>query len=317
MIVPRRFQLSIPEGWGQRAAASQDHGHAGSPMIVVGSLEGGQAHRLRGITLDALMGDPDFVTVERPDGGSPWRIARRQRLASADNVRPGMVWLGGFRSDMKGTKASFLDAHAREQGRALLRFDYSGHGESDGRFEDGCIGDWLEQSVALFLTSTQGPQIVVGASMGAWIALLLARRLAALNQSARLKALVLLAPAIDFTEELIWKGLTKKAQRDIMTKGVWPRPTAYAPEPTPITRRLIEDGRTHLLLGDVIRTQTPVHILQGMSDADVPWNHALALMQRLVCDCAVLSFVSGGDHRLSRPEDLALLADAVKRSESF
>jgi pimeloyl-ACP methyl ester carboxylesterase len=266
--------------------------------------------------LDSSTESLDHLDVERPDGGAPWRLARRQRQARGRNARPGLVWLGGFASDMRGTKAGFLDDRARADGRALLRFDYSGHGESEGRFEDGCIGDWLEQSVAMFLKSTRGPQIVVGASMGAWIALLLARRLAALDQSSRLKALVLLAPATDFTEELLWKGLSDEARSDIMTGGVWLRPSAYAPEPTPITRRLIEEGRAHLLLGDVIRTHAPVHILQGMDDPDVPWSHAQALMERLVCDCADLSLIAGGDHRLSRDEDLALLAETIARAES-
>ena len=259
----------------------------------------------------------DYVDVARPGGGESWRIARRLRPAAGEGVdRPGLVWLGGFNSDMQGTKASWLEAYARERGRALLRFDYSGHGESGGRFEDACIGDWLAQSVALFEMSTRGPQIVVGTSMGAWIALLLARRLFEKGASDRLKALVLLAPATDFTQELMWKTLSDEARSAILEKGVWLRPSLYSPQPTPITRRLIEEGRAHLLLGGPIRTHAPVYILQGLEDPDVPWTHALALLESLVGDPASLSFVPGGDHRLSRAEDLAMLAAAIQQASN-
>lgn len=254
----------------------------------------------------------DFIDVPNPADGA-WRIARRLRPAvGAGRDAPGLVWLGGFASDMKGAKASFLDQWARERGRAFLRFDYSGHGESGGRFEDGAIGDWLEQSVALFERSTQGPQIVVGTSMGGWIALLLARRLAEKGATARLRGLILLAPAIDFTETLMWDNLDAAARRDIMEKGAWRRASAYAPEPTPITRRLIEEGRAHLLLGGAIRSYASVHILQGMRDPDVPWRHALTLVEHLNADPATLTLIADGDHRLSRDEDLARLAAAVE-----
>ncbi|MCX7898998.1 MAG: alpha/beta hydrolase, partial [Methylocystis sp.] len=166
-------------------------------------------------------GGLDYIDIPNPAGGS-WPIARRLRRARGDGARtPGLVWLGGFASDMTGTKASFLDDWARETGRAFLRFDYSGHGQSGGRFEDGCISDWLEQSVAVFERSTAGPQIVVGTSMGGWIALLLARRLAEKNMSDRLAGLILLAPAADFTEALMWAGMDARARRDIEEKGVW------------------------------------------------------------------------------------------------
>jgi pimeloyl-ACP methyl ester carboxylesterase len=256
----------------------------------------------------------DFVEVarERPRSGPPWRIARRLRAAAGDaKPKPGVVWLGGFKSDMLGTKARFLDDWAKSEGRACLRFDYSGHGESEGLFEEGAIGDWLEQSVRLFDISTQGPQIVVGSSMGAWIALLLARRLAQKGEAHRLKALVLIAPAVDFTEELIWKNLEEKAQREIFERGVWRMPSLYASEPTPITRRLIEEARAHLLLGGVVRAYAPVHILQGLCDRDVPWRHAAALMEHLAADPATISFIREGDHRLSRNEDLERLAAAI------
>lgn len=254
----------------------------------------------------------DFLDIENPAGGAPWRVARRLRRATAEGAdAPGIVWLGGFASDMASTKAGYLDEWARARGRSFLRFDYSGHGESGGRFEDGCIGDWLEQSVAVFDRSTQGPQIVVGSSMGGWIALLLARRLAQRGDARRLAGLVLLAPAVDFTEELIWKQLDAAARRDIMEKGAWMRASQYSVNPKPITRRLIEDGRRHLLLGGIVRAHTRTHILQGMADPDVPWRHALTLVEHMSADPVTLTFIADGDHRLSRDEDLAQLGAAV------
>jgi pimeloyl-ACP methyl ester carboxylesterase len=256
--------------------------------------------------------DPDFLDIENPAGGAPWRIARRLRAAApGGDGGPGLVWLGGFASDMASTKAGYLDDWARERGRTFLRFDYSGHGASGGDFAEGCIGDWLAQAEGVFLTSTKGPQILVGSSMGGWIALLLARRLAARGEEGRLAGLVLLAPAVDFTEELIWKDLDEATRRDIMETGAWRRASQYSPDPTPITRRLIEDGRKHLLLGGVIRTHARVHILQGMADPDVPWRHALTLVEHLSADPVTLTFIADGDHRLSREQDLAQLGAAV------
>ncbi|MGJ0509570.1 MAG: alpha/beta hydrolase [Methylocystis sp.] len=254
----------------------------------------------------------DFVDIANPAGGAPWRIARRLRPAAAGGGGPGLVWLGGFASDMASTKAGFLDDWARARGSAFLRFDYSGHGDSGGAFADGCIGDWLAQSEGVFRDSTSGPQILVGSSMGGWIALLLARRLAERGEEARLAGLVLLAPAVDFTEELMWSRLDDAAKRDVMEKGAWMRASQYAPEPTPITRRLIEDGRRHLLLGGEIRAHARVHILQGMADPDVPWRHALTLVEHLSADPVTLTFIADGDHRLSREQDLAQLGAAVE-----
>lgn len=255
----------------------------------------------------------EFLDVADPAGGPGWRIARRLRPAVGEGAKaPGLVWLGGFASDMRGTKALYLDEWAKARGRAFLRFDYSGHGESPGRFEDGCVGDWLEQSLAVFERSTQGPQIVIGTSMGGWIALLLARRLAERGEAARLFGLILLAPAVDFTEALLWKGLDPATRREIMEKGVWRRASQYSAEPTPITRRLIEDGRRRLLLGGAVRAHARVHILQGMADPDVPWRHALTLVEHLNADPVTLTFIADGDHRLSREQDLAQLAAAVE-----
>jgi pimeloyl-ACP methyl ester carboxylesterase len=236
------------------------------------------------------------------------RIAVRARAGSA----PGLFWLGGFNSDMKGTKALALDAWAAEHGRACVRFDYSGHGESEGRFTDGTIGRWLEESLAVFERFCAGPQVVVGSSMGGWIALLLAREVAKHAGKAALAGLVLIAPAPDFTEELMWKGFSPDIRREIETKGVWLRPSQYGDgTPYAITRNLIEEGRNHLLLGGSIEAGCPVRILQGAKDPDVPWQHAFALVHRLPADDVVLTMIQDGDHRLSRPQDIARIIAAV------
>lgn len=259
----------------------------------------------------------DFVEVPRPGGGAPWRIARRLRPAEgAGAALPGLVWLGGFKSDMQGAKALRVDDWARERGRSCLRFDYSGHGESAGAFEEGAIGDWLEQSLALFTASTRGPQIVVGSSMGAWLALLLAKRLGR-GAEGRLKGLVLLAPAVDFTERLVWDTIGAAAQAEIMERGVWLRPSRYSADMTPYTRRLIEEGREHLLLGGSITTNAPVEILQGAADPDVPWRHALTLVEHLAGDPVVFSLIPDGDHRLSREQDLTRLLAAIERASEM
>jgi pimeloyl-ACP methyl ester carboxylesterase len=247
---------------------------------------------------------PAFLDVGA--GESSRRIAVRARAGSA----PGLFWLGGFNSDMKGTKALALDAWAAEHSRACVRFDYSGHGESGGRFVDGTIGRWLEESVAVFRQVCRGPQVVIGSSMGGWMALLLARELLKQPAEATLAGLVLIAPAPDFTEELMWKGFSPEIRREIETKGVWMRPSDYG-EPYPITRALIEDGRNHLLLGSAINVGCPVRILQGAKDPDVPWQHAFALAHRLPADDVVLTMIQDGDHRLSRPQDIARMLAAV------
>jgi pimeloyl-ACP methyl ester carboxylesterase len=249
---------------------------------------------------------PSYVEVGNDH--SMRRIAVRARKGAA----PGLFWLGGFNSDMKGTKALALDAWAEARGRACVRFDYSGHGESGGAFVDGTIGRWLEESIAVFEQFCRGPQIVIGSSMGGWMALLLAREIAKgkVAKNASLAGLVLIAPAPDFTEELMWKGFSPEIRREIEQKGVWLRPSQYG-EPYPITRALIEEGRNHLLLGGSIAVGCPVRILQGAQDPDVPWRHAFALAQRLPADDVVLTMIQDGDHRLSRPQDIARILAAV------
>jgi pimeloyl-ACP methyl ester carboxylesterase len=249
------------------------------------------------------------LTIESPP---PKRtIAVRARESKGDNSSPGLFWLGGFKSDMKGTKAEALDRWAGEQGRSCLRFDYSGHGESDGDFRDGTIGRWLEESVALYTQFAQGPQVVIGSSMGGWLALLLARALRQRKGAAPIAGMVLIAPAVDFTEELMWKQFSEEIKREIEVNGVWMRPSEYSEGPYPITRALIQDGRKHLLLGGLIETGCPVHILQGVQDPDVPWRHAEGLVTRFARDDVVLTLIKDGDHRLSRPEDLERMLSAV------
>jgi pimeloyl-ACP methyl ester carboxylesterase len=236
-------------------------------------------------------------------------IAVRQRPGTA----PGLFWLGGFKSDMQGTKAQALDAWAQQHGRALTRFDYSGHGESGGSFADGTIGRWLEESLAVFDACCGGPQVVIGSSMGGWIALLLVRELARRvpPAAARIAALVLIAPAVDFTEALMWQRFSPEIRQEIEQKGAWERPSRYGEEPYPISRALIEEGRHHLLLGGMIETGCPVRVLQGVQDPDVPWQHAVDLTARLAQDDVVLTLVKDGDHRLSRPEDVERMLAAV------
>jgi pimeloyl-ACP methyl ester carboxylesterase len=249
--------------------------------------------------------EPAFIEVGEGNAGR--RIAVRARAGAS----PGLIWLGGFKSDMSGTKALALEAWAVEHGRACVRFDYSGHGESGGAFIDGTIGRWLEESVAVFEQFCRGPQVVIGSSMGGWMALLLARAIAKREASpASLAGLVLIAPAPDFTEQLMWNGFPPEVKEEIQSKGVWMRPSGYG-DPYPITRALIEEGRKHLLLGSAIDVGCPVQILQGAQDPDVPWQHAFALAHRLPTEDVVLTMIQDGDHRLSRPQDIARIIAAV------
>ncbi len=255
------------------------------------------------------MSDEKVKSIDVGEGGSRRTIAVRQR----DGRGPGLIWLGGFKSDMKGTKAQALDQWAKGQGRACIRFDYSGHGESGGDFADGTIGRWLEESRAVFETFCDGPFIAIGSSMGGWISLLLARALRerSVQATGTLCGLVLIAPAVDFTEALMWQRFTPEIKNQIEQTGSWQRPSEYSQEPYLITRQLIEEGRNHLLLGGLIETGCPVRILQGVKDEDVPWQHAVSLVSRIARDDVVLTLVKDGDHRLSRPEDIERLLAAV------
>jgi pimeloyl-ACP methyl ester carboxylesterase len=255
------------------------------------------------------MDDSCLKTLNVGTGSASRSIAVRARSGAT----PGLFWLGGFKSDMKGTKAEALDTWAGSNGRGMVRFDYSGHGESGGTFTDGTIGRWLEESVAVFRDCCVGPQVAIGSSMGGWLALLMASELARQGKTdgPALKGLVLIAPAVDFTEELMWKRMPPAIQRQITDTGVWMRPSAYDEGGYPITRTLIEEGRNHLILGGMIETGCPVRILQGVRDEDVPWQHAVELTSRFARDDVVLTLVKDGDHRLSRPEDIERLISAV------
>jgi pimeloyl-ACP methyl ester carboxylesterase len=245
---------------------------------------------------------PDFLDV---DGD---RIAHRHRVGAA----PGVVWLGGYRSDMLGTKAERLDAWAGETGHAFLRHDYSGHGESGGDFADGTISRWLAQSLAVFRRHTAGPQILVGSSMGAWIALRMVQELRKAGEGGRVGGLLLLAPAPDFTIELMEPQFTDAMRRDLAERGFIEEASDYSPEPNIYTRALFEDGRENRVMTGIIETHCPVHILQGMADPDVPYGHALRLVDHLPADDVTLSLVRDGDHRLSRPQDLAMIISALE-----
>jgi pimeloyl-ACP methyl ester carboxylesterase len=276
--------------------------------------------------------EPQFLDVGA--GAETRRIAYLKETGGSTD-RPGLVWLCGLRSEMTSTKASAVAGWARSQGLACLRFDYSGHGQSEGRFEDGTISRWLEEAEAAF-GLTQGLQILVGSSMDGYIALLLLRRLmAASGQSAtgnrqagqageptadcrlpfaedaaRIAALALIAPAWDMTE-LMWNSLPSSARRAIEETGVFLRPSRYGDGPYPITRGLIEDGRRHLIGAAPFDPGRPVHILHGLQDPDVPWEHTLDLAAHLSGDWARVTAVPDGEHRLSRPEDIALLLNII------
>lgn len=237
------------------------------------------------------------------------RIAVRRQPGETS---PGLVWLGGFRSDMRGTKAEFLAGWASRNGRAFLRHDYSGHGESGGSFAEGTISRWLGESLAVLHRFSTGPQVVVASSMGAWIALRMAEELRRRGEAATIAGMVLLAPAPDFTSDLVEPKLTKKQKRELATQGYFEERSAYSPEANIYTAALFEDGRANRVLTGPIDTHCPIHVIQGLADPDVPHAHALKLVGLLPADDVTLSLVPGGDHRLSRPEDLALMQRAVE-----
>lgn len=220
---------------------------------------------------------------------------------------PGVVFLGGFKSDMQGTKALHLEEWASGQGRAFLRFDYSGHGESSGSFEEGAIGDWFADAAAALTALTKGPQILVGSSMGGWIALLLAR---AMPQ--RVAGLVTIAAAPDFTEQGFWAGFTEEQRETVLRDGRIELPSDYSDEPYVITRRLIEDGRNHLLLQRPLPLPFPVRMLQGTADEDVPMEWAQHLLEHGEGDDIRLTLVKGADHRFSTPECLDLVTRSIE-----
>ena len=235
-------------------------------------------------------------TYDTPQG-------RKLAYVRSPGIGPGVVFLGGFKSDMTGTNAQFLEGWARERGRAFLRFDYSGHGQSSEDFLDGCIGDWAEDAIAAISALTEGPQVLVGSSMGGWISLLVAKAM-----PARVAALVGIAAAPDFTEDGMWSDFTEGQRAALMAEGRIDLASEYSDEPYVITRRLIEDGRHRLVLRDPLPLPFPVRLLQGSNDTDVPPAVALRLFEHADSPDLRLTLVKGADHRFSEPENLALIA---------
>ena len=242
------------------------------------------------------MPEPEYLTT--PQGR---RLAYRRRGGAG----PTVVFLGGLRSDMEGTKALFLEEWAARTGRSFLRFDYSGHGQSSGQFEDGAIGDWAEDAAAMLAARTEGRLILVGSSMGGWQALLAARA-----QPERVAGLVLIAAAPDFTEDGFWAGFDADRRAALMTEGRVALPSEYG-EPLVVTLRMIEDGRRHLVLRQALPLPMPVRLLQGTDDADVDMSVALRLLAHAEGPDIRLTLVKGADHRFSSPDCLALIEAAV------
>jgi pimeloyl-ACP methyl ester carboxylesterase len=234
-------------------------------------------------------------------------LAYRRRKPSAEGAaRPTIVFLSGFKSDMTGSKAVALDAFCADKGLGFLRFDYSGHGVSGGDFLEGSISRWTRDTLALIDHLTEGPLVLVGSSMGGWIMLL-----TALQRHERVKGLIGVAAAPDFTEELIWASLAEGEKTRLLAEGRLEQPSEYSADPYVITRTLIEDGRRHLLLHHPVAITVPVRLLHGQADRDVPYQVSLRLAEKLVADDVVVTVIKDGDHRLARPQDLARLCAAV------
>jgi pimeloyl-ACP methyl ester carboxylesterase len=252
--------------------------------------------------------EPQFLEVGA--GAKRRRIA--YRFSDESGPEPALLWLPGFLADMAGSKAVALSEFARARGLPMLRFDYLGHGLSPGNMLEASIGDWLEEAGAMLGLIGDRRTILIGSSMGGWLTLLLARRLQQEGTLERLAGLVLIAPAWDMTERLMWRKLSPKSKAKIETEGVYYAPSLYG-DPYPLTRRLIEEGRNHLLGEDIgtIDLDLPIRILQGMEDPDVPWGHALDLVDLLHRGDVELTLIKDGDHRQSRPQDLRRLEATV------
>ncbi|TDK35430.1 alpha/beta hydrolase [Rhizobium deserti] len=256
------------------------------------------------------LNQPAMLTVGKGDQSRD--IAILARSAGRRGQGTTLLWLGGYRSDMTGTKAAELDALAGELGIAAIRFDYSGHGISGGAFRDGTISRWLEEALAVVDHVKPKRVLLVGSSMGCWIALRLVQELKKRKKAPQLDGLVLIAPAPDFTAELIEPSLTNVQRQSLSERGYFEEHSAYSPEPNIYTRDLIEDGRKNLVMTGIIETGCPVHILQGMKDPDVPYSHALKLLEFLPADDVVLTLIRDGDHRLSRPQDIEKMRATVR-----
>ncbi len=247
-----------------------------------------------------------FLPSPKFRDGSEHKIAYQRLSAKPSMTGAGLIWCGGLKSDMEGSKATALHAWARDQGRGYIRFDYFGHGQSSGKFRDGTMTRWAQDTVQVIDDLTEGPQILVGSSMGGWSALL-----AALARPDRIKALVLIAPAPDFTEKLMWAGFSDDIRKTIMDEGIYYEPSDYD-EPYEISRDLIIDGRKNLLLDASIKFDGPVRILQGMQDSSVPWQHAQKLVDLLTSNDVEMTLVKNGDHSLSSDRDITRLLHTVE-----
>jgi pimeloyl-ACP methyl ester carboxylesterase len=253
---------------------------------------------------------PEFLSVGSGDAARQIAMLLRKPKKMAGGAT--VVWLSGYRSDMEGTKALELDALAERRGLGCIRFDYSGHGRSGGKFTDGTISRWLEEALAVVGHAKPKRVVLVGSSMGGWIALRLAQELRRRKKAPALDGMVLIAPAPDFTIDLIEANLGDAERASLAERGFFEEHSEYSPEPNVFTRALLEDGRANRVLTGIIETGCPVHILQGMEDPDVPYRHALKLVEHLPADDVVVTLIRDGDHRLSRPQDIARILAAVE-----
>jgi pimeloyl-ACP methyl ester carboxylesterase len=232
---------------------------------------------------------------------------RRLAYSLTEGKAPGVVFFSGFKSDMSGTKATSVEEFCREEGRFCLRFDYTGHGQSSGLFRNGCISDWKRDALDVIDNLTKAPNILVGSSMGAWIMLLVA-----LARPEKIAGLVGIASAPDFTELLVWDKFTPEQKKQLKEDGGVLIPDCYGGEPYPITRKLIKDGRKHLLFGDVLDIRVPVRLIHGTEDKDVPWRMSHDLMEHIASPDISLELIKGGDHRLSQPPQLATIIHSIE-----
>ncbi|MEN3976471.1 alpha/beta hydrolase [Emcibacter sp. SYSU 3D8] len=314
----------LPEFAHQRAGARGRNGGAARTDDGAGDVDGIARRAVRveaGQDLENAGRYPGIRVIVKVEGGPRcWLDGGMEPSISTISVNghdlayeavpgraPGVIFLPGFKSDMTGTKAEALRGRCIERGQAFTRFDYSGHGRSTGKFEDGTIGRWAADAVAIIDQVAVGPQILVGSSMGGWMALLAARA-----RPERIAGLVGIAAAPDFTEDLMWASYPESVKDALRRDGVWHEPSDYG-EPYTITLRLIEEGRQHLVLRSPLALPFPVRLIQGMKDPDVPWRTALRLAEHIDGDDVEVILVKGGDHRLSEPADIARLGTVLER----
>ena len=249
-------------------------------------------------------------SLEIGSGDALRKIAYAENGKGRDDLT--IVWLGGYRSDMTGTKAVVLEDYATKNDLHFLRFDYSGHGASSGHYTEGTISRWCEDALGVIRAKARKRLVLVGSSMGGWVALRLIQLLKGENLPHNVVGMVLIAPAPDFTSALIEPHLGENERKSLVERGYFEEISEYSPEPNRYTKLLLDDGRNNLVMTGLIDPGCPVHILQGMKDPDVPYTHALKIMEKIVADDAVLTLIRDGDHRLSRPEDLERITAALE-----